>query len=45
MHVEGEPQAVATMLAALHEGPPAGRVRSVETTWEAPVGATGFVLG
>lgn len=43
--MEGEQHAVRAMLAALHEGPPAGRVHSVETVWETPVGAAGFVIG
>ena len=43
-HVEGPEEAVADMLAWLHEGPRAARVRSVQTAEALPEGAAGFEI-
>ena len=41
-HVEGEEQAVQSMLDWLHQGPPAARVESVEVSERAPRDLSGF---
>jgi acylphosphatase len=43
-HLEGAAGAVEAMLAALHEGPPAARVRAVTARDAAPTGETAFEI-
>jgi acylphosphatase len=42
VHVEGEPEAVASLVRWLHEGPPYARVLRVDVNEAGPTGATRF---
>lgn len=42
VHVEGEPEAVASLVRWLHEGPPFAQVRRVDVNDAGPTGAAGF---
>jgi acylphosphatase len=41
---EGAPDAVATLVAFAHRGPPSARVESVEESLEPPQGEQGFAI-
>jgi acylphosphatase len=42
VHVEGDPEAVSSLVQWLHEGPPYARVQRVEVADAGPTGAKGF---